>query len=124
MAMGSTGMGDMMDMGQPRNTLPMGAGQGPHGSIFMGGMFTILKIREGLKSYDQDPGWYEHPAGTVATLAAVTAVTAVTGGRQAAAPTTILPARRPSRPGWAALGGDKAFEVIRAESCGQLPGRK
>jgi len=28
-------------------------------------MFTILKVREQLKSY-ADPGWYEHPDGTVA----------------------------------------------------------
>jgi hypothetical protein len=38
----------------------------PMGNTGMGGMFTILKIREGLQSYDRDPGWYEHPAGTVA----------------------------------------------------------
>lgn len=86
MAMGSTGMGDMMDMGRPRNTLPMGAGEGPFGSVFMGGMFTILKIREGLKSYDEDLGWYEHPAGTVATAV---------GPRQAAAPNPFEPAPRP-----------------------------
>jgi hypothetical protein len=97
MAMGSTGMGDMheMDMGTPRNTLPMASGEGPFGSVFMGGMFTVLKIREGLKSYDQDPGWYEHPAGTVATLAAGA------GGRQAAAP---VPASRPM---------DKTFTAVR-----------
>jgi hypothetical protein len=29
-------------------------------------MFTILKVRENLRSYDVDPGWYDHPAGTVA----------------------------------------------------------
>ncbi|HBQ18496.1 MAG TPA: copper oxidase, partial [Myxococcales bacterium] len=34
--------------------------------IDMGGMFTILKVREDLTSYDEDPGWYEHPQGTVA----------------------------------------------------------
>jgi hypothetical protein len=67
MPMGSTGMGDMDDMGKPRNTLFMAGGQGPFGNIFMGGMFTILKIRENLRSYDEDPGWYEHPAGTVAS---------------------------------------------------------
>jgi len=33
----------------------------------MGGMFTVLKIREGISTYD-DPGWYRHPEGTVATL--------------------------------------------------------
>lgn len=31
-------------------------------------MFTVLKVREGLTSYD-DPGWYEHPDGTVASPA-------------------------------------------------------
>ena len=67
MPMGNTGMGEMMDMGKPRNSLMMGAGEGPFGEIFMGGMFTVLKIREGLRSYDEDPGWYQHPEGTVAT---------------------------------------------------------
>jgi len=32
----------------------------------MGGMFTILKVREGITTYD-DPGWYKNPPGTVAT---------------------------------------------------------
>jgi hypothetical protein len=33
----------------------------------MGGMFTVIKVREGLARGDyRDPGWYEHPAGTVA----------------------------------------------------------
>jgi hypothetical protein len=41
---------------------------GKHGYIDMGGMFTILKIRENLASYD-DPGWYENPPGTLASLA-------------------------------------------------------
>ena len=65
MAMGETGMGGMMDMGRPKNTLAMMIGNGPFGPIEMGGMFTVLKVREGITSYD-DPGWYEHPAGTVA----------------------------------------------------------
>jgi manganese oxidase len=78
----------------------MGGGEGPFGSIFMGGMFTILKIREGLKSYDEDPGWYEHPAGTVATPA---------GERQAVAPTTVLP-RRPGRP---VPGGERTFDAVK-----------
>jgi len=34
----------------------------------MGGMFTVLKIREGITSYE-DPGWYKHPEGTVAAIA-------------------------------------------------------
>jgi hypothetical protein len=33
----------------------------------MGGMFTVVKIREGLARNDySDPGWYQQPAGTVA----------------------------------------------------------
>jgi hypothetical protein len=64
MAMGSAGMA-MMDMGTPKNTLPMMTGEGPFGPIEMGGMFTVVKVREGIKSYE-DPGWYKHPAGTVA----------------------------------------------------------
>ena len=65
MAMGETGMGGMMMMGQPRNTLPMMSGDGQFGPIEMGGMFTVLKIREGITSYE-DPGPYKNPPGTVA----------------------------------------------------------
>jgi hypothetical protein len=35
----------------------------------MGGLFTILKVRDRLASYDEDPGWYPHPPGTVAMKA-------------------------------------------------------
>jgi FtsP/CotA-like multicopper oxidase with cupredoxin domain len=65
MAMGQTGMGDMMEMGRPRNTLPMMTGQGQFGPVDMGGMFTVVKVREGITSY-ADPGFYKHPPGTVA----------------------------------------------------------
>jgi len=34
----------------------------------MGGMFTILKVRDGITTFD-DPGWYEHPEGTIASPA-------------------------------------------------------
>ena len=63
MAMGKTGMGDMMDMGGPKNTLPMTV-DGPFSDIEMGGMFTVVKVRDGITSYE-DPGWYKHPPGTV-----------------------------------------------------------
>lgn len=68
MAMGENGMGEMAEMGMPgpENTLPMMAGDGPYGSVEMGGMFTILKVRDNLASYDKDPGWYQAPKGTVA----------------------------------------------------------
>jgi len=70
MAMNSDGMQEMatMHMGGPKNTLPMMIGEGQFGPIGMGGMFTVLKIREGITSYE-DPGWYQNPTGTVATLA-------------------------------------------------------
>ena len=33
----------------------------------MGGMFTVVKVREGLAVGDyRDPGWYRHPKGTIA----------------------------------------------------------
>jgi hypothetical protein len=45
----------------------MMTGAGPFGPIEMGGMFTVVKVREGLARNDfKDPGWYQHPAGTVA----------------------------------------------------------
>jgi hypothetical protein len=31
-------------------------------------MFTVVKVRDQLQSYDKDPGWYKHPEGTVAYL--------------------------------------------------------
>lgn len=70
MAMGATGMGmGEMQMPTPDNTLPMMSGTGPFGPIEMGGMFSILKVRENQKPNDYtDPGWYEHPKGTVARL--------------------------------------------------------
>jgi hypothetical protein len=69
MAMGTTGMADMgeMSMPLPPNTLPMMTGTGPFGPIEMGGMFTVMKVREDLAPGDyKDPGWYKHPPGTVA----------------------------------------------------------
>jgi len=50
----------------PKNTLPMMTGTGQFGPIEMGGMFTILKVRDGITTYD-DPGWYQNPPGTVAS---------------------------------------------------------
>jgi FtsP/CotA-like multicopper oxidase with cupredoxin domain len=65
MTMGQSGMGDMMKMQLPDNSISMLGGDGPFGLIDMGGMFTILKVRKKLEG-DKDPGWFEHPAGTVA----------------------------------------------------------
>lgn len=69
MTMGQDGMGDhaehVQHMAIPENSIPMLGARGPFDYITMGGMFTILKVREGLTSYE-DPGWYRHPPGTVA----------------------------------------------------------
>ena len=48
-----------MEMPAPDNTLPMMTGFGQFGPIEMGGMFTVMKIREGLARDDySDPGPY------------------------------------------------------------------
>jgi FtsP/CotA-like multicopper oxidase with cupredoxin domain len=58
-----------MSMPLPENTLPMMTGAGPYGNIEMGGMFTVVKIREDLARGDyRDPGWYRAPKGSVAYL--------------------------------------------------------
>jgi FtsP/CotA-like multicopper oxidase with cupredoxin domain len=70
MVMGERGMADMAEMSMPLpdNTLPMMTGDGPFGSVEMGGMFSVLKVRENQAPNDYtDPGWYKHPEGTVAS---------------------------------------------------------
>ncbi|MEP7243498.1 MAG: copper oxidase [Gammaproteobacteria bacterium] len=73
MSMGENGMWEHSEhvaMGHlkgPANTLPMMGGAGPFGPMDMGGMFTVVKVRDGLAPNDySDPGWYSHPRGTVA----------------------------------------------------------
>ena len=73
MAMGETGMAEhaahsaMGHMKLPENTLPMMMGEGPFGPLEMGGMFAVVKIRDDQRPGDYtDPGWYQHPKGTVA----------------------------------------------------------
>jgi len=72
MPMGKNGMAEMSDMADmgmrlPENTLPMMTGRGPFGPIEMGGMFTVVKVRKNQPKDDySDPGWYEHPSGSVA----------------------------------------------------------
>ena len=70
MSMGTRGMGGMgeMKMPVPGNSLPMRGAPGPFGYIDMGGMFTVLKVRDNPASADAD-GWYVHPEGTVAQRA-------------------------------------------------------
>lgn len=67
MSMGANGMGSMgeMRMPVPPNSLPMKGGAGPFSYIDMGGMFTVLKVREDPTAPGAT-GWYRHPSGTVA----------------------------------------------------------
>jgi hypothetical protein len=69
MVMGERGMKDMteMEMPLPDNTAAMMTGTGPFGSVGMGGMFSVLKVRADQPRGDyRDPGWYPHPPGTQA----------------------------------------------------------
>ena len=70
MTMGVDGMDEMahMKMAVPSNSIPMLGIHGPFNRTSSGGMLTMLKVRDHVEGYD-DPGWYEHPAGTVAWLA-------------------------------------------------------
>ena len=66
MVMGERGMADMTEMSMPLpdNTLPMMTGEGPYGSVEMGGMFSMLKVRKDIPhGVYVDPGWYTHPKG-------------------------------------------------------------
>jgi hypothetical protein len=76
MTMGQTGMGGMseMKMPVPENSVPMYGGAGPFGTIDMGGMFTLLKVRDNPAA-DGD-AWYKHPQGTVASEAQAADLTA------------------------------------------------
>jgi FtsP/CotA-like multicopper oxidase with cupredoxin domain len=73
LSMGEQGMAEHQEHTQmehhpgPENTLPMMMGTGPFGNLEMGGMFTVMKVRDNLVSY-ADPGWYRAPAGTQAKL--------------------------------------------------------
>ena len=76
MTMGQDGMGEMAEhieaghMPVPDNSIPMIGGMGQFDYITMGGLFTILKVHPELpRGYDQDPGWYQNPPGTVASIA-------------------------------------------------------
>ena len=69
MPMGDKGMADMgeMEMPLPDNTLPMMTGSGPFGALEMGGMFSVVKVRDDVQPGDyRDPGWFRHPPGSVA----------------------------------------------------------
>ena len=92
MLMGERGMADMgeMEMPIPDNTAPMMTGTGPFGSLEMGGMFTVLKVRKDQKPGDyKDPGWYAHPEGSTPTMlsgAVAEPARAASASKQASSP--------------------------------------
>jgi len=101
MVMGERGMYDMkeMEMPLPDNTIPMMTGTGPFGPIGMGGMFTVVKVRDDVKRGDyRDPGWFRHPPGTVAYEYAG-ALTEPVRAAQPAADRRTLQARKPGPAG-------------------------
>lgn len=88
MSMGTTGMGQMaeMNMPVPANSIPMKGPRWQFGKSTMGGMATVLKVRDNLRSYD-DPGDYVFPSGSVARPATAQEMQA----------DNIIPATRPSQ---------------------------
>jgi manganese oxidase len=102
MPMGSAGMAEMgeMEMPMPDNTLPMMTGFGQFGPMEMGGMFSVVKVREGLAADDyKDPGWFKHPQGTVAYEIENPSAPAPrqTGAAKPAGPGTDVKVVKPSR---------------------------
>ena len=111
MVMGDKGMADMgeMEMPIPDNTVPMMTGTGPFGSAEMGGMFTLLKVRRDQKPGDyRDPGWFRHPAGTVARE--------VPGANVPPATRSAPAAKGGSNQTYAKGGGDKTDASVRKPS--------
>lgn len=53
----------------PENSAPGRGAVGPFGYITMGGMYTNLKVRPRPVDGTRDPGWWDHPPGTVARAA-------------------------------------------------------
>ena len=62
MTMGENGMEDMGamadHMAMPPNSIPMRGVEGQFGQTVMGGMATVLKVRDHAPGYE-DPGWYD-----------------------------------------------------------------
>ncbi len=56
-----------MGLKGPENTLPMVSGEGQFGPNEMGGMFTVIKVRNDQRANDfTDPGWYRYPKDKIA----------------------------------------------------------
>jgi len=96
-------MADMgeMEMPLPDNTLPMMSGKGPFGALEMGGMFSVVKVRESLARNDyRDPGWYKHPERSVASewTGAMPVVSRAPGATTAAESAAVTPKLKAVKP--------------------------
>lgn len=76
MTMATGGMNDSTgrpDHPIPPNSAPMGFTDGPFGSAPLGGMTSVLKVREEISdealARNEAPSWYRHPRGSVAVPA-------------------------------------------------------
>ena len=54
------------EMELPQNSVAMKVTEGPMGPIEMGGMFTVVMVRDELPEDIEQLDWYDHPEGTVA----------------------------------------------------------
>ena len=55
-----------------RTDIFLAGAQGQFDYITMGGMFTVLKVRDEIPADGSDPGWYQNPPGTVSVAASET----------------------------------------------------
>jgi hypothetical protein len=114
MTMGQNGMAEMgeMQMPVPENSIPMVGAPGQYDYITMGGMFTILKVRETISDYDEDPGWYDDPPGTLALPAAAEVMRqndiAEDGSSAPRAPGAAMRAWEQAKPAGGDVGGGRA----------------
>lgn len=106
MPMGANGMSEHSEhlaMGMlpgPRNTLPMMAGEGQFGPIEMGGMFTVLKVRDDQKPGDySDPGHYRYPKNLIARRVSSDPNFGDPARRDPYGPRPESPAAKPAMPG-------------------------
>jgi hypothetical protein len=101
MVMGTQGMGEHGQhvtaghMAVPENSVPMVGGEGPRGYIPMGGLMTIVKVRDGITSYG-DPGWYQNPPGTEPRAATASEITRDGAGNPSFAPVVISNSKSPA----------------------------
>ena len=97
MTMGQTGMGDMADDAHAAQQHPDVGGAGPFGYITMGGMFTILKVRDDSRATTTRAGTSIRPAPWPEPAPPTWTATASTSPRRLGLATVRHAARSPAR---------------------------